>query len=341
MKNSAISWCDHTFNPWEGCTQVSPGCANCYALTRNKRFAGGENWGKGAPRPRTSEANWQQPLKWNKQAEEAQRAHGQSSCPSDLARPRVFCASLADWLDDEVPIEWLADLMVLIDQTPNLDWLLLTKRPENFFSRIVGVHEHLARCTFAGREVYLPIWPMIEGWLSEGNITRPPSNVWLGTSVENQEMADKRIPLLLSIPAKVRFLSCEPLLGKVDLENVVTYKGSITTEKVHALRGLKSRFDVGAHCEVAPDHEPKVHWVICGGESGPNARPMHPNWARSLRDQCLAAGVPFHFKQWGEFCPDPLITVFAGTSAKQATIRVGKHAAGRLLDGREWNEVPR
>lgn len=147
--NSHIEWTDHTFNPWEGCTKWSPGCKNCYAETRNKRFAGGKNWGKGAPRRRTSAANWKQPLRWNRDAGTGRflecpkcglRGNPPTVCPTagcstfasemDTARPRVFCASLADWLDDEVPVEWLADLLSLIHATPNLDWLLLSKRPE-------------------------------------------------------------------------------------------------------------------------------------------------------------------------------------------------------------------
>src|SRR5438309_1214907 len=115
-ENTSIAWCNHTFNPWEGCTKVSAGCAHCYAETRNHRF-GADNWGKGKPRRRTSDANWKLPYKWNAQAEK----HG--------TRLRVFCASLADWLDDEVPVEWLANLLKLIHQTPNLEWLMLTKRP--------------------------------------------------------------------------------------------------------------------------------------------------------------------------------------------------------------------
>jgi protein gp37 len=190
--NSKIEWCDHTFNPWIGCTKVSPGCAHCYAEARDQRFAGGVHWGKGAARKLTSEANWREPLKWNAAAQ--------------ARRPRVFCASLADWLDDEVPAEWLARLLALIHATPNLDWLLLTKRPQNWRARLQATMDD-ADFGRAEARYFVADW-------RDGN---PPANVWLGTTVEDQARADERIPQLLAIPAKVRFLSCEPLLGPLNL----------------------------------------------------------------------------------------------------------------------------
>lgn len=234
-ENTKIEWADHTFNPWEGCTKVGPGCDNCYAENRNSRFGGGQaiNWGPGAPRRRTSPANWNKPRKWN---EEAKRLG---------IRYRVFCASLADVFDNAVPLQWREDLFNLIAATPNLDWLLLTKRIGNAPAMVSIIPGHL------------------------------PQNVWLGITVVNQAEANRDIPKLLAIPASVRFLSMEPLLGPVDLRQ--------------------------AH--IAPVRLPRVDWVIVGGESGPGARPMHPDWARSLRDQCNAAGVPFLFKQWGEWIP--------------------------------------
>lgn len=306
-ENSKIEWTDHTFNPWEGCTKVSPGCDNCYAEARDKRFTGGALWGAKAPRRRTSAANWKKPHQWNKQAQ----AEGR--------RYRVFCASLADVFDNHASIlpEWRADLWHLIHQTPHLDWLLLTKRPQNI-ARFMPNYSHTQRD-----------WP----------------NVWLGTTVENQTEADRRIPALLAVPAAVRFLSVEPMLGPVDIGAPVR----------------TALFDG----KIAPigDGTKPLSWVICGGESGPGARPMHPDWARSLRDQCNAAGVAFHFKQWGEFvqaswdvCPDSDMSrnkaVWLGWDGTQAkpyhtgldrpigVIRVGKKAAGRLLDGRTWDELP-
>jgi protein gp37 len=329
MKNSHIEWTDHTFNGWIGCTKVSPGCVHCYAwmlmAIRWKKVG----WGKGAPRLRTSPANWKEPLKWERDARMFAQcptcgwrgiADG-TVCPTpgcltfqsefSLARQRVFCASLGDWLDAEVEIKWLADLLKLIHDTPNLDWLLLTKRPQNWKERIRSAAGWMATTTSAK---FHDVGRGLVAWL-EGEAR---ANIWIGTSVENQACADERIPQLLDIPAAVRFLSCEPLLEELDLFK--PYKGG--------------KFILSSD---------RIHWVICGGESGPGAHPMHPDWARSLRDQCTVHGVPFLFKQWGEFAPvsrqsgpEPHIWVEG-----EGIARPGKKAAGRLLDGREWNEFPK
>lgn len=322
--NSKIEWTDHTFNPWIGCAKIDPGCANCYADTQDQfRKWTPEGWGKGKPRKRTSAANWTEPLKWNRQyvIRDSEINPWCDTSPNlkHVPRERVFCASLADWLDDEVPIEWLADLLVLIRATPHLDWLLLTKRPGNWEKRLVAAFDHISTRDAKG---------MVESWLASkvsGPIAgAPPAHVWIGTSVCDQAGADKRIPELLAIPAKVRFLSCEPLLGAVDI-----------------------RF--GFQHLVEPTR-PTIDWVICGGEGGPNARPMHPDWARSLRDQCQLAGVPFFFKQWGEWgasCYHGLADKDVIGKAEMTLpgpysfYRVGKKAAGRLLDGREWSEFPK
>jgi protein gp37 len=204
-------------------------------------------------------------------------------------RARVFCASLADWLDDEVPIEWLADLLKLIFETPNLDWLLLTKRPENWRERINGAMNRMFSdmCSKTlGDPETLPYThrEKVRDWLQvwiEQDV--PPSNVWMGTTVENQEMADKRIPELLKIPAKVRFLSCEPLLSAVDFRLVPGFNkcGSSGSELTRNL------------------------WVICGGESGPRKRPFNVEWGYSLLAQCSNAGVPFFMKQIDKVQPIP------------------------------------
>ncbi len=299
-EHTKIEWCDYTFNPWIGCTKVSPGCANCYAARQDgHRKWTPEGWGKGKPRKRTSTANWQQVERWNKAA------------VGFLRRPRVFCASLADWLDDEVPVEWLADLLVLVSATKNLDWLLLTKRPEKFEPRMKAVSE------LAGH----PAQALAMSWSGWGDAA---PHVWVGTTVEDQQRADERIPWLLDIPARVRFLSCEPLLGPVRL----------SWREVDQQLGLI----LYGHLKT---FENSIHWVIAGGESGPGARPMHPGWVRGLRDQCQAAGVPFLFKQWGEWCPGhnekrPMHVFEPGA----IVTRFGKDAAGRRLDGKEWNEFP-
>jgi protein gp37 len=289
---SKIEWCDHTFNPWEGCTKVSPGCAHCYAEARNHRF-GLDNWGKGKPRRRTSAGNWKQPLKWNRELDDLIR-NGEPRCSKPgcgypdgrpcigcgriITRPRVFCASLADWLDEEVPIEDLADLLVLMHKCQNLDWLMLSKRPENWALRLQSAlsWHHEAGCETAVPSFDVQFLQWLSNWIGGHEA---PSNVWIGTSVEDQERADERIPELLKIPAKVRFLSVEPLLEAVDL--------------TMALEDFKSR-DPMLNRTPAP-----VQWVIVGGESGGKARPCEVEWIRSIVQQCKAAGVACFVKQLG------------------------------------------
>lgn len=303
-QDSNIEWTHHTFNPWRGCTKVSEGCKHCYADVMSKRNPGVLGiWGPRGSRVVAAESYWKLPLKWAKAA----RAAGE--------RRRVFCASLADVFEgpETMPAEaWplvqsaRARLFDLISDTPDLDWLLLTKRPQNVKPQLIA----------AGRGFQdLPPW------------------VWIGTSVEDQAAADERIPHLLQIPAHVRFLSCEPLLGPVDL--------------AEHLGGGYVKFRDGKMVPANVTHKP-IHWVICGGESGPHARPMHPGWARQLRDQCQAAGVAFHFKQWGEWLGTVPTQPKPNQSAQchewnggVTAWRVGKHAAGRVLDGREWSEYPR
>ena len=269
-ENSKISWTDHTFNPWVGCTKVSPACDNCYAEGWSKR-SGMVQWGN-HPRRRTSESYWRQPIKWNRVAE------------WEGVRRKVFCASLADVFDNQVSPDWRAELWALIGETQWLDWLLLTKRPQNIAKGMLPgsyVEQLLDRD--------LPVWP----W----------PNVWLGTTIENQDECTHRLGHLLSVPAVIHFVSCEPLLGSLRLPSQDTYWYPID-------------------------------WVIAGGESGHHARPPMIGWVRALRDQCLAAGIPFHFKQWGEHTPDDPL------AEHTAMRRVGKKRAGALLDGREWREFP-
>ncbi len=252
MQNTKIQWATSTFNPWIGCTKISPGCAHCYAEhstpTRTKQI----KWGKGQPRSRTSEAYWKQPLRWNASASAASQ------------RPRIF-PSLMDWLDDEVPIEWLADFLKLIHDTPHLDWLLLTKRPENFDKRLHGAGVHFWNTPHTQSE-----FDFVTAWLEAKS---PPSNVWLGTSVEDQPRADQRIPALLEIPARIRFLSVEPLLGPISFRTPADF--------------------------VLSNGETGIHWVIVGGESGSHARQCHIQWIRNLVVQCASAKVPCFVKQLG------------------------------------------
>ena len=238
MENSKIAWTDHTFNPWIGCAKVSPGCANCYAEELMDKRYGRVQWGVNGTRSRTSKSNWHEPIKWNRKAE------------ADGVRRRVFCSSLADVFEDRAELEpWRLDLLKLIEQTQSLDWLLLTKRPENVMRMIELAQDQ------AGAVPNALVWLL------------RMAHVWIGTSVENQEQAEKRIPHLLQIPTMVRFVSMEPLLEPVNL-----------------------RFD---DVSVMPD------WVIVGGESGAKARPMQIEWARDIRLQCKITGVPFFMKQLG------------------------------------------
>ena len=220
-QGSPIEWTHHTFNPWWGCTKVSLGCQNCYAESLSKRY-GHTVWGAGVNRRFFSEKHWQEPLKWNKQARESGE------------RARVFCASMADVFEDFSSLDAERNrLWNLINETPWLDWQLLTKRPENVLLMV----------------------PWGQKW---------PENVWIGTSVENQQVANLRVPILKAIPASIRFLSCEPLLGAIDTLDLTG-----------------------------------IHWLIVGGESGHGHRPIEEEWVRQLRDNCVNSGVAFFFKQWG------------------------------------------
>lgn len=269
-ETTKIAWCDATFNPWIGCTKVSAGCAHCYAenTTRARvlRGQGHETWGKGAQRSRTSAANWKAPLRWNSECE----VHPDY-------RHKVF-PSLCDWLDDEVPIEWLADFLRLIHDTPNIDWLLLTKRPENFFQRLTQVNTSVRGLIDRARNneevAKLAVW--VEYWRTG---VKAPGNVWFGTSVENQAMADKRIPELLKIPARIRFLSVEPMLGPIEFSDVTKRSDAVMQLGKAALDG--------------------IHWVIFGGESGPKARWCNVEWIRDGVRQCRAAEVAPFVKQLG------------------------------------------
>jgi protein gp37 len=276
-KDSKIEWTHHTFNPWWGCRKVSPACLHCYAETWARRLAL-DLWGSKTPRRFFSDKHWAEPLKWNR---EAQRVG---------ARRRVFCASMADVFEGRPELdEARARLWPLIEATPWLDWLLLTKRIHN-----------VARMA-----------PWGDAW---------PANVWLGTTVENQRWANRRVPILLSHNARVRFLSVEPLLGPVSI----------------------------AHLIDTHEHRSKLHWLIAGGESGHGARPTHPYWIRSLRDECQTYGVAFHFKQWGHWAPSlpnglstkHQITLNDAKVGESLLYGLGKSGAGRELDGRTWDQFP-
>jgi protein gp37 len=308
-ENSGIEWTNHTFNPVVGCTKVSPACDNCYAETWAQRAGSPELWtGK-----RRKTKTWGQPVKWNKR------------CAELGIRERVFCASLADVFDNQWLPEWRSDLWSLIKETPALDWLLLTKRPQN-------------------------IAKMLPSDWDKGY-----PNVWLGMTAENQQEYDRRGPAFFRIPAVVHFLSIEPLLAPVHLRLATDEESGEVLP--FPMFGPQPKWPL----------EP-LDWVIAGGESGPGARPMHPDWARDLRDQCQAAGVPFFFKQWGEWAPGECaektptrtertanwyndrwhydsITPRASREMHRddepAVYRLGKKAAGNHLDGVQHLNYPK
>lgn len=266
MENSKIAWTDHTFNPWWGCHKISPACKLCYADTFARRL-GKSLWGPTADRPVASDAYWNQPIKWNAAAAKT----GQ--------RARVFCASMADVFEVRAElVEPRQRLARLIEATPHLDWLLLTKRTK--------VMANMAR------------WEM--GWTGAW-----PDNVWAGTTVENQETAHERIPHLLQVPARVRFLSVEPLLEAVDLDPAVCDRCGIILKDIDTSDdgtlvctecGREAAF--GAWLDPCADaRQGGINWVIIGSESGPKARPMKPEWARAIVDDCLSASVAVFVKQ--------------------------------------------
>ena len=279
---SRIEWTDATWNPVTGCTKVSPGCDHCYASTLAERFRGtpGHYFEHGFD-VRLRPGKLDQPLRWT--------------------RPRrIFVSSMSDLFHADVPDEYIAKVFAVMALAPQHTFQVLTKRHGRMRSLLSSWQFREALRCELGR-------PDLAEW--------PLPNVWMGVSVENQKCADLRVPALLETPAVVRFLSCEPLLGPVQI----------------------------GHCLAGID------WVIVGGESGRGARPMHPGWVRTIRDDCSHAGAAFHFKQWGEWVTEdqaPEDITLPGISWRHfgddaGTYKVGKKAAGRELDGRTWDEYPR
>jgi len=330
--NTKIQWANHTFNLAEGCQKVSPACTNCYAERRDQQYHGGAHWGPNTTRKMMSESYWREPLRWNREAAKGCFFCGEPA-PCECGnnpRPRVFSSSLADVFEDHPDLlKPRLRLFDLIRRTPHLDWLLLTKRPENILRLTIASGRSVEGDDDSFDDTLI--------WLSNFTTGMPLPNVWFGTTVETQEYASKRIPALLKIPATVRFLSVEPMLGGIDLTPYLP------------------RFTNGVSFSL--NEAPLIDWVIAGGESGRGARPTHPDWFRSLRDQCNTAGSPFHFKQHGEWIgvdqlealmqpgetygdkgwSNPAEHVFPDGTI---TVRLGKHITGRRLDGRTWDELP-
>lgn len=363
---SKIEWTEATWNPLRGCSIVSDGCRNCYAMHVAHRFSKPGQPYDGLTRQTAKGPRWtgkimlvpeklSEPLRWRKPR-------------------RIFVNSMSDLFHEDVPFEFIAAVFAVMAAASDHQFQVLTKRPHRAlqFFRFLATHFDDPE----GKQITAPV-RVLSHYLSQyqehipvahqllpmmldnpefaARAPWPLPNVWLGVSVEDQETANERIPLLLETPAAVRWLSCEPLLGAIGLDE--TSAGDALSECVDHYPP-----DCPACCDLG-----RIHWVVAGGESGKDARPMHPDWVRSLRDQCQAAGVPFFFKQWGEYVPTADLDIEDRLRFEQATVmpdgrvrqwqpdypkiravhsrmasmrRVGKKSAGRLLDGIQHDEMP-
>lgn len=352
-----IEWCEATWSPVTGCTRASEGCTRCYIdrtppLRMARRRFNGEHIGATTgvmlhPERLTIPLRWRRPR-------------------------RIFVCSLADLWHDEVPDSFIAQVFAVMALAPQHTYQCLTKRHARLRSLMNSAAFRVAVLDAAYLMIEGRVLPSVAAAYRErmgaarrgdidSAITWPLPNVWLGVSTENQRWADVRIPALLSTPAAVRWVSAEPLLGPVDLTRV---DGARTQQPGMVYDALGQRYGVPGVWQA--QSTARVDWVVAGGESGPGSRPMHPDWARSLRDQCAAAGVPFLFKQHGDWVDPGQIdcagwddaamgerglTVWpdgrqqagpAGTCTDGSALmwRVGKHRAGRVLDGRVWDGYP-
>lgn len=341
--NSNIEWTDATWNPTTGCRKVSPGCLNCYAerMSHRLRRMGRPEYqdatngqGRFTGRVATLLDRLSEPLCWRKPR-------------------RVFVNSMSDLFHKDVPFEFIAKVFGVMSLAPQHTFQILTKRSERmleWFKWIKTQWEQLGvEYEDGSRDANIVLQFLADADIGQSVSWEyfpqpwPLPNVWLGVSTEDQERADERIPNLLRCKAAVRFLSCEPLLGPLDLRRYLHHAPC----PEHPSEGTKA---ASFGCMGCSD---RLQWVIAGGESGPNARPMHPDWIKSIRDQCVAARVPFFFKQWGNHFPADQRS-YANASASEAINKlapafgcrepshypIGKKLAGRLLDGREWNEFP-
>lgn len=307
---SKIEWTDATWNPVTGCTKVSAGCKNCYMFREYPRLAklGAKGYVGGRPdQVRLWPDRLDQPLRWR--------------------HPRkIFVNSMSDFFHDKVPADFIDRMFAVMALSHQHIFQILTKRPERMLS-------YLSHENGIAQDGRVEWWSATARRMAKaaesfsvgrgryyGTFEFPLRNVWLGVSVEDQDSADERIPLLLETPAAVRFVSYEPALRPVDFS-----------------AWLLDSFVPAPN--VDPVITPHFDWVIAGGESGPNARPSRPDWFRAVRDHCQAAGVPFFFKQWGEWLPGGQDSPNE-INCMDTPVRIGKKRAGRLLDGREWNEFP-
>lgn len=318
---TAIDYVDASWPVVAGCSRVSPGCTNCFAVRHSWRLAHNSNPAVSRPYQGTVEQRGDR-LDWT----------GTVRClPERLDWPlrwrsprRIFVCNMADLFHPAVPNEFIDDVWDVMHECQHHTFLILTKRPERMWAWYNWA---------TGANPGDPNWMWRDNHLS---------NIWLGVTCENQEQADRRIPILLQVPAAVRWVSIEPMLGPVDLSRWLEPDCPACDATGIGIPQL------GTGCPVCQGTGaiPTLSWVVVGGETGPGARPLHPYWVRSVRDQCVAAGVPFWFKQRGEWTWD-MPTGRALTSCRETMLvrggilwRVGSRAAGALLDGREWREVP-
>jgi protein gp37 len=303
MGLTKIEWTDRTWNPTRGCSRVSEGCRNCYAERIAARFANTATFAGIA-------VNTKSGPRWTGKVELIE---------SKLTEPlhwkkaqRVFVNSMSDLFHEALPDEAIDRVFAVMALCPHLTFQVLTKRPARM-EKWRGQSERT-------EDIIQFEWKMMHGQEEKWSEPKwPLPNVWLGVSVEDQATADERIPLLLQTPAAIHFVSYEPALGPVDFQPYVWRNVLRDVSGVDTPSPWKSKLD----------------WIIAGGESGPGARPHDPEWFRRVRDQCVVAGVPFFFKQWGEYAPMP-----PGFYKGSYLERVGKKKAGALLDGREWKEFP-
>ncbi|MFI5973587.1 DUF5131 family protein [Streptomyces sp. NPDC051452] len=306
MSTTKIEWADRVWNPVTGCTKVSPGCDNCYAENIAHRFAGSKAFPDGF-KVTLHDDRLDQPYRWKKPG-------------------RVFVNSMSDLFHDSVPDQFITRIFDVMEAGLNRrhTFLVLTKRHARMRSFMQA--RQRAKQEYAAKFDQCPTEAMRNSPAARDARARaagPPANIWLGVSVENQRWADIRIPALLETPAAIRFLSCEPLLSPV---NLVAAAGQRGCHGAHHGVGT-------AGCPRSPHHHhddrcTRIDWVIVGGESGPRARPMHPQSARDLRDECQQAGVPFFFKQWGEYLSAPVVDdpEYAGGRAYDSPLG-GRHSA--------------
>lgn len=355
MSATKIEWTDATWNPVTGCSPVSAGCRNCYAARMAKRLRGRAGYPADDPfRVTLHPDKLDAPLHWRKPR-------------------RVFVCSMGDLFHDDVPFDFLDQIFAVMALTPQHTYQLLTKRPERMKAYLLHIQPENEATGMPALDRYERVWSEMTRSLGGYNYSKPEGwplpNVWEGITAENQETADERIPVLLQTPAAVRFVSVEPMLGPVD---VSPYLEGSCLPREHDYDDSPVGYVPCAVCDGfmplhESEHRPGLDWVIVGGETGPGARPMHPDWVRKVRDDCQAAGVPFFFKGWGAWatCPPDNAgnrrMVLLGQDGRtygegqgregwadpdappgaKWLARLGPKLTGRQLDGREHNEYPK